>query len=120
MIEEPEWASIRSLVETLVPQIAGRRGNLVTGRVTKRDESNGLVWISELGNQAIPIVGLNYKVKYYDTDETGKVNVKQAIVSPVVPGIGEAVVVVLEMGQESLPRCVGAIHGRNWITPGNE
>lgn len=120
MISEPEWASIRALVSKLVTQIAGHRGNFITGQVVKRDEDNRLVWIKELGNQPIPIVGLDSNVKYYDTDATGKINVKHAVVAPVVPKVGQSIFVALEMGTQSLPRCIGVIHGKNWITSETE
>jgi hypothetical protein len=83
--------------------------------VIKRDTDNNLVWIKELGDQPIPLVAFDYKVKYYDTDSTGRVNEKIAKVAPVVPHIGDLVFVILERGVRRLPRCVGTIQSRNYI-----
>lgn len=119
-ISEGEWASIRAMVNKLTTQVAGRRGYFVTGKVIKRDDYNSLVWLAELGDQPIPVVGFDYNVKYYDTNNTGVVNVKNVIASPKVPDIGEYVVVMLEMGAQSLPRCVGVVQGRDWVMPEDE
>jgi len=120
MISEREWTSIRSMITTLVHQIAGQRGNLITGEVIKHNTSNKTVWLKELGDQPIPVVGHSYEVKYYDTDNNGVVQVKKVTVDPTTPDIGDFVLVAMEMGSQSLPRCVGVIHGRNWIIPEDE
>jgi hypothetical protein len=70
---------------------------------------------SEFGEQPIPVVGFDYDVKSYDTDNTGTVNVKHYTVSPQTPNVGDSVLVAMEMGSQSLPRCVGVIQGKNWI-----
>jgi hypothetical protein len=119
-ITEPEWASIASLVERMVPQLTGGRRNFTTGRVIKRDANKRLVWLKELGDQPIPVVGFDYEVKYYDTDNAGNTQPKKATVSPVTPDVGEHVFVVLEMGEQSLPRCLGTIQGTGWILPEDE
>jgi len=115
VISEPEWASIRALVSRIVPQIAGSKNHFITGRVVKRDVSNSLVWIAELGDQGIPLVGFDYNIKAYDTDQTGTVNVRNSVASPRVPDVGESVFVVLEGGSQGLPRCLGTIQGQNWL-----
>lgn len=109
---------MRGLIERMIGH--GGKNNFMTAKVIKRDVSNKLVWVKELGPQAIPLVGFDTHVKYYDTDETGQVNVKNSIATPVVPDVGEAVLIVLEMGAHSLPRCLGKIQGRGWITPEDE
>lgn len=120
MITEPEWASIRALVERLVPSIAGSKNHFLTSKVLKRDTVNNLIWISELGDQPIPVVGLDYNIKTYDTDNSGVVQVRNSVASPKVPDVGEAVFVVLEGGSQGLPRCLGTIQGRNWVIPEEE
>jgi hypothetical protein len=120
MISEREWTSIREMVLRLVTQKAGHRGNLITGKVIKRDPDHSCVWIEEFGDQPIPLVGFDYDVKSYDTDGSGTVNVKHYIVSPKTPDVGESVLVAMEMGAQSLPRCVGVIQGKNWIIPEDE
>lgn len=119
-ITEPEWTSIASLVERMVPQLTGGRRNFKTGRVIKRDANNQLVWIRELGDQPIPVVGFDYTVKYYDTDNAGNTVPKTAKISPVTPDVGEHVFIVFEMGEHSLPRCLGTIQGTGWILPEDE
>jgi len=115
-ISEGEWASIRNLVVSLTNKVAGpQRGYFVTGKVIKRDPDNRLVWLKEFGDQAIPVVGFDYNVKYYDTDNTGTVNVKKVIAEAKTPDIGESVLVAREMGEQSLPRCLGVFQGTNWI-----
>lgn len=118
MITEAEWGSIASMIERVVGH--GGKDHFMSATVIKRDEANGNVWVRELGNQAIPVVGFDYNVKYYDTDETGTVNVKHAQISPAVPKVGEHIFILFEMGSKSLPRCVGVVQGRNWIASENE
>jgi hypothetical protein len=119
-ITEPEWTSIASLVERMVPQLTGGRRNFKTGRVIKRDTNKKLVWLREFGDQPIPVVGFDYEVKYYDTDSTGNTVPKKAKISPVTPDVGEHVFVALEMGEHGLPRCLGTIQGVGWILPEDE
>jgi hypothetical protein len=120
VISEGEWASIRALVEKVSTQVTGGRRNFISDKVVKRDVTKKLVWLSQFGNQPIPIVGFDYEVKYYDTNSSGTVNPKKTTISPAVPDVGDTVLVVLEMGEQSLPRCLGKIQGRNWVLPENE
>ena len=112
MISDSEWVSIRTMVESML----GKRGEyFTTGTVLKRDVPNKLVWLAEFGDQPVPLVGFDYKVKYYDTDELGVVNVKNALAEMQVPTIGEVVIVAREFGVNRLPRCLGVLKGQNWI-----
>lgn len=113
-ITEGEWTSISSLIERMVAKGGGRR-QFITSQVLKRDEGNGVIWIGELGDQPIPIVGFDYNVKYYGIDGSGNVTVKNAIATPITPQVGEQVLVALEMGEQSLPRCLGVVKGTNWL-----
>lgn len=81
------------------------------GVVVKRDTSKRLVWLKEYGDQPIPIVGLRQEVTYYDTTPTG-VKKKIALVEPVVPKVGELVVVLRQMGSRRLPKCLGPVLSR--------
>jgi hypothetical protein len=117
MISEPEWNSIRTFVERICSDISGRREQyFATGKVSKRDVENKLIWVKGFSDDPIPVVGFEYEVKYYDTDADGNVNVKKARVSPVVPHIGQTVFVAYEMGVSRLPRCLGVVQGTNWVT----
>lgn len=117
MISEGEWQSISEMVKNAFR----RKGEyFITGKVIKRDEDQKLVWMKEFGDQAIPIVGFDYEVTYYDTNQTGSVISKKAKVKVIVPKIGATVVVALEFGTRRLPRCLGVIQGTGWIAPSEE
>lgn len=132
-ITEGEWASIRSLVDVAVGETVGNRGSyFTTGKVIKRDEAKRLVWLEDFGDQAIPLVGFKYEIKYYDETPNGTVGVavgaaqpfrtrtKTIVVTPQVPKVGEIVVVAREMGTRRLPRCLGVILGKDWVTAESE
>lgn len=95
----------------------GKKGEyFITGTVIKRDEATKVVWLAEFGDQAIPLVALDYEVKFYDTDQTGKVIQKFAKVRPLVPQVGQTVVVARELGSRRLPRLIGVLEGTGWIS----
>lgn len=120
-ITDGEWVSIRTMIES----IAGKKGEyFVTGDVIKRDVDNKLVWLAEFGDQPIPIVAFDYKVKYYDStitvdfagQTTGtQVTPKTVIAEVQVPQVGDTVIVARELGVNRLPRCLGVLKGKNWI-----
>jgi len=116
MITEEEWNSIRVACEKIARDVAGTRGEwFQTGKVIKRDEKNRLIWIQGMGHTAIPVVGFNYTVRYYDTDDEGKLRVRQADAKVVVPKKGETVLVAFELGSTRLPRCLGVVQGKNYL-----
>jgi hypothetical protein len=114
MISEREWASIGALITKITGKANKRQ--FITGKVVKNNTGNKTVWLKELGAQAIPVVGFDYDVKYYDTDSTGTVNVRHMTATPKTPKVGQIVVVALELGDQSIPRCIGVVQGKNWIT----
>jgi hypothetical protein len=117
MISEQEWNSVRTFCERISAQVSGRRSEFFeTGTVAKRDEVNKLIWLKGFSNDPIPVVAFDYEVKYYDTDKNGHVHVRKAKVTPVVPKVGQTVLVAYEMGVSRLPRCLGVVQGKNWIT----
>jgi len=125
MISEPEWESIATLVNKLMRQ---KGEYFVTGKVIQRDEVKKLIWLKEFGDQAIPVVGFDYEVTYYDETPSGvntttvgtgadfKTRAKKAKVKVVVPKIGQSVLVAREFGTRRLPRCLGVIQGTGWIS----
>lgn len=132
-ISEPEWTSIRTMIEAVVGDIAGNRSvHFTTGKVIKRDELQKLVWLEEFGDQPIPIVGFDYEVKYYDQTPAGttapavggsspyKTITKIVQTKVKVPKIGDIVFVAQEFGSKRLPRCLGVIQGKGWIVPETE
>lgn len=117
MISESEFQSIRQMIEDVVPQIAGtRRDYFVTGQVIKVDKKNKLVWLREFQAQAIPVISFDYDVTYYDTDNNGIVRRKVTKATVRMPRVGQTVVVAMEMGLSRLPRCLGIVQGRGWIS----
>lgn len=84
---------------------ATRSSEVVYGKVVRRDEPRKLIWLSEFGDQAIPLVGFNWTVKVYPL--SGAPQVKRAIIE--VPKIGQTAVVLRQMGSRRLPKCVGII-----------
>jgi len=127
-ITEPEWQSVAAMIERKIMQMTGlRSNNFITGKVIKRDVPNKCVYLKDFGDQAIPVVGFNYTVKYYDETPNGttavssgsaqpyKTRVKTVTVDVVVPNVGDIVAVLCEMGTHRLPRCIGVIQGKNWL-----
>lgn len=117
-ITEGEWASIATMVQRIVGR--GGKDHFLSATVIKRDTANGNVYVRELADQAIPVVAHSLNVKYYDTDNTGVINVKNAVVTPAIPKVGDHIFIVFEMGDRSLPRCIGVVQGKNWLTREDE
>lgn len=114
------WQQIHQAINSSRP-----RSEVTYGQVIKRDEKNMLVWIKDLGNQPIPIVGFRMEVDYYDnhpfgntttvgTPVTQKVTKKTAKVRILLPEIGDTVVVLRQLGVHRLPKAVGIILSTNF------
>jgi hypothetical protein len=133
MISEPEWESIRALCEKISANVSGtRKDYFITGKVVKVDSKNRCIFLSEFGDQPIPIVAFDYEVSYYDETPKGTVGVavgaasqskiskKKATTVVVMPKVGQTVLVARELGTRRLPRALGVILGKNWIVPEDE
>src|SRR5690348_15857553 len=117
-ISEPEWLSIANMVEKIVKRVIGTRADyFTTGKVLKVDKPNKCIYMTEFGDQPIPIVGFDYEVKYYDTDNAGFVRTRNSVATVVMPKVGDTVLVARELGTRRLPRCLGVIQGKNWVIP---
>lgn len=93
------WDMIRA-IQTL---------NEVTyGKVTKRDEKRKLIWLADYGDQPIPVCGLEYEASFYDDDGT-TVTKKTVKATPIIPKVGDLVVVLRQFGDRRLPKCVGVV-----------
>lgn len=128
-ITEPEWNSIRALVESVSADVSGARNFFTTGKVLKRDENKKLIWLEEFGDQPIPLVAFDYEVKYYDETPNGttvpstgasspfKTKTKTVKAKVLVPKVGETVLVARELGTRRLPRCLGVILAKpgDWL-----
>lgn len=114
-MNDAQWASIAAMVEKVVQRVAGSKGDFfTTGRVVKVDEINKCIYLAEFGDQAIPIVGFDYDVTYYDENAT-TTNKKTTVAKVKMPKVGETVFVAREMGTRRLPRCLGVIQGKKWF-----
>jgi hypothetical protein len=118
-ITATEWESIRNLVL----QIAGqKRGEaFVLGKVQKTDQKQGLIWVAEFGDQPIPMLSHNYKVRYYDTRHDGVLVTKEVKAQIVLPKKNELVLIACEWGTQRLPRCLGILPPKpNWVIEEDE
>jgi len=100
-----------------------RAEEFFTGQVIKSDSANNNVYLKEFGTQAIPMIGLDFEVIYYDTIWNGTKNIttkKKAKITQLVPAKGSTVVVCREMGTHRLPRCFGRLIGKKWIETGTD
>lgn len=117
-----EFASVRALIQRM---FSTKAEPFITGRVTKVDNTNKNVYMSEFGQQPIPMVAQDFEVVYYDTQwnpSTSKnVTVKKtAKVSVVMPKKGDTVVCARELGTHRIPRCLGKLIGKKWILTGTD
>jgi hypothetical protein len=119
-------------IQKLINKAIGQQGEyFVVGRVIKSDNIKKLVWLSEFGDQPIPIIGFDYQVKYYYVEPFGvttavgaAVNKRTAVrkttlyskeVEILVPRIGELVLVAKHMGSDRLPKCLGVVKGVDYV-----
>jgi hypothetical protein len=115
MTSEQEFGTIAAMVEKIISQQVGKKTDyFITGKVIKVDAKNRCIYLEEFGDQAIPLVGFEYEVKYYDETTSGTV-VRTAGVTMKMPKVRQKVLVAREMGTDRLPRCLGVILGTNWV-----
>lgn len=127
-LNEQEWASISVQIEQEIHRVVGRRRDyFITSVVIKRNETDNLVWVEEFGVTPIPMFCFDYEVIYYDTVAHGgppfdknRVDKKFAKVRPLVPKVGETVLIAREMGADRLPRCLGVLRSNNFILDEDE
>lgn len=102
-LEHPDWSSIYDAIA------AGQRpSEVVVGKVVKSNKKNMVVWIKEFGDQPIPCVGFRYEFTFYDETPL-KTKKKTAVAKPQVPRKGDIVVVLRQLGERRLARCIGVI-----------
>jgi hypothetical protein len=102
-INDADINRIQMMIDTAL-----RPSEIVYGKVVKRDESRKLVWLSEFGDQPIPLVGFNGTAKVYIQGVVKLLKIKHE-----VPKVGQTVVVLRQLGSRRLPKCVGVV-----LTPG--
>lgn len=106
-----DWGNIHNTIER---EKAKQGQSFVQGRVTKRDEKRKLVWIQELGDQPIPIIGFEYDVKVRHINAAGQVVFDHVTGVPKVPRLGQVVLVALHLNSQALPKCLGVIHSHDY------
>ena len=117
-----DFNSIARHVELEVGRLMGRKRDwLFMAEVTKRDTENKLVWVKELGDQPIPLVGFDYEVTYYDESPRGTSGggsfhtyKKTAKAEVQVPLKGEMILIIFELAYGARPRCFGVVQSKNF------
>lgn len=103
MLDKSDWNAIYEAIRRETPV-----NEIVYGKVTAQDIKQKRVKVDVTGDQWLPLVGFNGKITYYD--ETGTVTDKKiASIEYDVPKIGQIAVVMRQMGERRLGKCVGII-----------
>ena len=108
-LSQQVWAQVSEL-------IARSSGNeeITRGTVIKVDAVNRNVFVKEFGETAIPLVGFDIQVDFYDTTTTG-VEKKTSIARAAMPKVGDLVVIARQGGARRLPLCLGIVQGKNYM-----
>lgn len=124
-IEDSDWRKIYKAINDSQPP-----PTIVQGEVVKADPLNNLIWLSEFGDQPIPLFMFDFTVKYYDTQPTvatgsaspydvgHKVVPKTTKVLDVkikCPKVGDTVLVLKQYGTSRLPKCIGVLQSKNFL-----
>lgn len=133
MITNDDWREIQKYVER---RLAESGEPFVQGVVVKNDPIKKLVWLKEFGDQPIPCISFDYQVKYYYREPYGNTTaVGNAVNSRIstrktkpyskeveilVPRVGDIVLVAQHLGSRRLPKCLGVIKSKNYVTTGSE
>lgn len=114
-LDKEDWESIYQAIEA-----AKQPSEVTYGIVIKRDVKHRLIWVSEFGEQPIPIVGFQASVTVYDVEPNNHItdmglDVEETVtarhfqIDHVVPEIGDTVVIVRQFGGRRLPKCLGTV-----------
>jgi hypothetical protein len=119
-LDKNDWREIMSFVEK---RMASLGESFIQGKVVKNDTINKLVWLKELGDQPIPLVGFDYQVKYNYVNSSGQTVIKKTTahsgdVEMLTPRVGDIVLVALHLGSRRLPKCLGVIKSTNYVRAG--
>jgi hypothetical protein len=88
---------------------------IVCGRVIKSDAKRKLVWLEELGDQPIPLVGFRGYLRYLEKDANGAAQSKRIEIDYDVPSVGDTVAVLKQSGENRLSKCVGVILSTGYV-----
>jgi hypothetical protein len=122
-LSSEDFASIARFVELEVGRLIGRRrDSIITARVIKADVRKRLIWVKEIPDQPIPVVAHDHDVTYFDESPRGTSGggtyityTKQATSRVRCPNEGELAVITREMGSDGWPKCIGVVHGYDYI-----
>jgi hypothetical protein len=136
-IPHGDWRAIQDMVSGM---IEGQGEYFVQDIVVKSDQDNKIIWTKEFGDQAIPLFTFDYQVKYYDSDATSasttggidgpwtttiskqrkpyKTRPYTKEVEVLVPRIGDVVLIARHLGARRLPKCLGVLKSKNFISEG--
>lgn len=128
-LSQSDWREIQKMVGRMVGQIGQA---FVQGEVVKSDPTKKLVWLKEFGDQPIPLIAFDYQVKYYYNEpfgnttavgnpvntrmKTKKTQAYSKEVEVLCPKPGDIVLVAQHMGSRRLPKCLGVIKSKNYVT----
>lgn len=98
-----DWREVNRKVSKDISQ---RGEPFVQGKVVKNDASKRVVWLKEFGPLPIPIFAFDYQVTIAGVKYTAK---------PVLPKVGETVLVAQYLGSSELPKCLGALHSTGFL-----
>jgi hypothetical protein len=116
-----EWHAIQVLVSKSIEE---QGEYFVQDIVVKSDPVNGVIWTKEFGDQAIPLFTFDYQVKYYDTQGTALIPKKTTAYSkevvPLTPRKGDVVLIARHLGARRLPKCLGVLKSKNFISESGE
>lgn len=128
-----EWREIQNLIGRVVE---GQGEYFVQDVVVKSDPVRKVIWTKEFGDQAIPLFAFDYQVKYFESETTGvsgtspgpysvakKINPKKTKpytkeVEVLTPRKGDVVLIARHLGARRLPKCLGVLKSKNFITEG--
>lgn len=113
MLTEADWNNIYKVIRSEITPT-----EIIFGEVIKRDVKHRLVWVDELGDQPIPLVGFNNNVTVYDVEPFENIvdvdldvqsSSRQRVFTSdvIVPQVGEVVMILRQFGQNRLPHCIG-------------
>lgn len=129
MLSQDDWREIQRYVNRALSQ---QGQSFVQGVVVKSDPIKKLIWLKEFGDQPIPLISFDYQVKYYYNEPFGnttgvgtavnarmksrKTQAYSKEVDILCPRVGDVVLVAQHLGSRRLPKCLGVIKSKNYVT----
>lgn len=126
-----QWNAIQSMVNNM---LQGQGEYFVQDVVVKSDPVRKLIWTKEFGDQPIPLFAFDYQVKYYSNTTSSvsgaspgpytivnqltprKTMAYSKEVEILTPRKGDVVLIARHLGARRLPKCLGVLRSKNFIT----